>query len=182
METELWRPVRGFEGYYEVSDQGRVKRVVGGPGTRVGTTLKQWTAKSGYCYAELTKNGKPQKYRVHRLVLRAFKRPMRAEQTDTRHLNGIPYDNRLCNLEFGTTAENYADRVLHGTILYGARNPCAKLTEIQVREIRARCITEKITHRELARQYGVSRSLINKIVRREIWNHLTTTPGDPLPC
>lgn len=180
METELWRPVRGFEGYYEVSDQGRVKRVAGGPGTRVGTILKPSTGKTGYHHVMLTKNGKPQKHFVHRIMLHAFKRPMRADQTDTRHLNGIPNDNRLCNLEFGTKTENQADRAIHGTTLYGARNPCAKLTEIQVQEIRTRCITEKITHRELARQYGVSRSLISRIVSREIWNHLNH--GEPLPC
>lgn len=54
----------------------------------------------------------------------------------------------------------------------GESKPFAKLTEVQVREIRQLFDTGKHSMRELARTYGVSHPVISGIVRRVYWNHI----------
>ena len=65
MINELWKSVKGYEGLYEVSDKGRVRRVD-------GKVLKQQTSQFGYKVIKLNKNGKSKGYFVHRLVAEAF--------------------------------------------------------------------------------------------------------------
>ncbi len=173
METELWRPVRGFEGYYEVSDQGRVKRVAGGAGARLGQALKPGTTVHGYRFVILSVCGTVYPRLVHREVLRAFSRPMRADQTDTRHLDGDKSNNQLRNLQWGSKKENQADRFTHGTDSSGEKCYNAKLTESQIREILKLWETRTLSQPELAKQFGVTRGAIGSIVYRKSWKRLT---------
>ena len=108
---------------------------------------------------------------VHRLVLEAFVGPCPADM-ECRHLNGNPADNRLENLAWGTHRQNQADRIAHGTLPFGVTHPLAKLTEEQVRAIRAEYAAGGITQPALGAKYGVSGSTIGDIVRRETWGHL----------
>jgi hypothetical protein len=126
--SETWRAVVGFEGAYEVSDRGNVRsldRMIANPypgrQTRYriskGRTLKPGIAKGGgYPYVNLTdpKSGRRKSYHVHRIVLWTFVGPMPTGMV-TRHINGIPADNRLENLAYGTPKENAADMIEHGT-------------------------------------------------------------------
>lgn len=79
-------------------------------------------------------------------------------------------DVRACcnpsHLFIGTCADNSADMVSKGRQLAGEKNHKAKLTEEQVREIRA-IVGE--SHYSIADRYGVSRPVIDGIVRRKIW-------------
>lgn len=124
--SETWRPVVGYEGLYEVSDMGRVRSVdrlvwrdgaqyskphqVPKPGRLKAIHVQQL----GYVGVMLWKDGEVSNHRVHRLVLEAFVGAA-PEGTETLHGNGIRHDNRLANLRWGTWAENYADRIRHGT-------------------------------------------------------------------
>lgn len=173
METELWRDVPEYEGLYRVSDQGRVMSLVGPHGERRERILKPGIGSHGYFLVTLCKNGKIRSHNIHRLVLRAFKRPMRKDQTVTRHLNGIRTDNRLCNLAWGSPRENQTDRVLHGTDNRGERYGLAKLTERDVLEIRRRYAGEGISQRKLAREFGLHQTHIGDIVNRKCWAHIT---------
>ena len=78
--------------------------------------------------------------------------------------------NRHCvnpeHLETGTVAENNADKIRDGTTNRGIKHPMVKLTEEQVREIRARA-TESQTL--LAEEYGVSNRAISQIITRKRW-------------
>ena len=78
--------------------------------------------------------------------------------------------NRNCvkpdHLETGTPKENTADMFRDGTIAKGEKQGSHKLTENQVREIRLR--SDEIQNK-LAKEYGVSRSVINKIILRKSW-------------
>lgn len=107
MSVEIWKAVMGFEGVYEVSDTGRVKRVAPGPGTYVGRILSPMTDRKGYLYVRL--DGRIQ--RIHRLVLAAFVGP---SELLVRHLDGNPQNNALENIRYGTPIENSADRIAHG--------------------------------------------------------------------
>jgi len=82
--------------------------------------------------------------------------------------------NRHCvnpaHLRVGTQVENMNDRIADGTIARGIKHGCNKLTEEQVRAIRAN--PENKTHRALAREYGVSSTHIRRVISRKKWSWL----------
>lgn len=104
---------------------------------------------------------------VHRLVLEIFAGPC-PEGMEARHLNGDRHDNRRVNLQWGTKAENAADKIAHGTSGRGERNPMARLTAVAVEEIRRRAASGEV-QRSLAREYGVSPMTVSRAVRGESW-------------
>jgi len=117
LENEAWRPVVGYEGYYEVSDQGRVRSLDqhgvdsrGRPKFRKGVTLKPSYAGTGYPHVVL----KGKSRNVHTLVMESFVGP-RPEGMQVRHLDSNRANARADNLAYGTPAENQADRWLAGT-------------------------------------------------------------------
>jgi hypothetical protein len=88
-------------------------------------------------------------------------------------------DNRKCvnpnHLSEGTNQDNMDDKVAKNrqSKLKGIDNPCSKLTELQVLEIRAKYASEdRKTHVQLSEEYGVSKSLISFIVNRKAWGHI----------
>jgi hypothetical protein len=105
--SEIWKPVPGFEGRYEVSDHGNVYRV---RRERVRGGLAKQHITRGYYYVYL----EGQSFRVHRLVLRAFVGEPQPGQVGC-HNNGDPLDNRLENLRWDSVPANIADAMRHGT-------------------------------------------------------------------
>lgn len=110
---ENWRDVLGYEGLYQVSDEGRVRSLtrVNNYGRKVrGQIIKQQKSKhGGYLTVGLCKNGKRTLFFVHRLVAMAFIEPTDTTET-VNHINEIKTDNRVENLEWMT---------LHDNTLYG---------------------------------------------------------------
>ena len=128
--NENWKPVVGYEGLYEVSDQGRVKAIphevpAKGSGTQMtkGGVMSFTRHKAGYYQVHLRKDGKRQKKLVHRLVLMAFSGLPESEQ-EGRHLNDIKTDNRLENLRWGSRSENIMDRQKNGIEFYRNLTHC----------------------------------------------------------
>lgn len=158
---ERWLPVIGFEGRYEVSDQGRV-RSLARPGRRSTRILKPRGRGNPYGAVLLSAPGlaRPVDWLIHLLVLEVFVGP-RPEGAQARHLNGDALDNRAVNLAWGTPKENAADKRVHGTV-------SSKLTEAQVREIRA----SSASCRSLAAVYGVSHGCINFARTGRNWSHV----------
>lgn len=110
---EEWRPVVGWEGYYEVSSLGRVRNVASGPGRRVGHILK--THAGRYVQVGLCRGGNPQTHYVHRLVCEAFNGPPPSpETTDVLHWDDNPANNTPGNLRWGTVSDNLRDAVRNG--------------------------------------------------------------------
>lgn len=117
---ENWLPVAGFEGLYEVSDWGSVRRLerqakgrYGSTRTLKGREIMPYPQGSGHLAVSFYKDGIRHPRRVHRLVLTTFCRPPLPGEV-CRHLDGNPANNRLGNLTWGTYSENAYDRVLHG--------------------------------------------------------------------
>ncbi|MGC5027075.1 NUMOD4 motif-containing HNH endonuclease [Tsukamurella sp. DT100] len=115
-QGEVWLPVVGYEGYYEVSTEGRVRSVDRVIVTRDGTSRRQRgvelqgkAARSGYIYVTLS-SGDAVYAAVHRLVLEAFVGPC-PEGMEACHFNDSASDNRLENLRWDTHDRNVADRV-----------------------------------------------------------------------
>lgn len=127
--AEIWKPVVGYEGSYEVSNHARVRSldrtITASNGTfrrYKGQIIKQ---KMGdhYLAVGLSKNGETLRWNVHHLVCQAFhdRKPAGAV---VRHLNGNPLDNRPENLRWGTPAENTADMMAHGNHFWTNKNHC----------------------------------------------------------
>ena len=118
--SEEWKPVVGWEGFYEVSDHGHVRSVDRTIVDKAGRTQRykgralKLKPERGYWKTQLNRNGEGSGFFVHRLVLAAFVGPC-PDDMETLHMNGDPADNRLENLRYGTRSENNLDRVKHGT-------------------------------------------------------------------
>lgn len=166
----MWRPIPSFPSY-EVSDEGGVRRAVGGGAYKAGYVLKPKPHKQGYLYYILSDGrGGAKTMLAHRLVLMAFAGPC-PDGMQACHGNGDRQDNRLSNLRWDTPKANQADRVKHGTDLWGEALPYAKLTESKVKEIRVRAAAGE-RQCDLAREFGVGDPQIHRIVRRELWAHV----------
>ncbi len=169
MASEQWRPVVGYEGWYEVSDHGRVKRVRKGHRTRVGFILRPKIA-HGYEQVGLTRDAVQRWFSVHRLMMAAFVGPCPAGK-EVNHKNGVKADNRLCNLEYVTHKEN----MRHAVKVKGVGRWNIKLTERVVRAIRRRyehCGAVPLNYAEVGREYGVQGATIKSVVLRRTWAHV----------
>ena len=85
------------------------------------------------------------------------------------HNDGVKSNNNWWNLRYDTHINNKADQLIHGTAGIGDKNPMAKLTWREVREIRAKFATGKYTQRALAIEYGVNFRNIHCIVNYLTW-------------
>lgn len=109
LPNEEWRDAPYGEGFYMVSNYGRIKSVnrvsVYTNNPRPDKILKQKKHKRGYKMISLYVNGKCLYKTVHRLVALAFI-PNQENKRTINHKNGIKWDNRVENLEWATDSEN----------------------------------------------------------------------------
>lgn len=150
MQSIEWRPAVGFEGFYEVSSDGRVRslsRVVASvTGTRAvrGRVLaKKRIGK--YLGATLSVRGVHTYCYIHRLVATAFLGEPESGQ-EVRHLDGDGTNNDHRNLAWGTHSENAFDMVGHGTHRNARKTHCIRgheFTEDNIYwvGIRRHCVT-----------------------------------------
>jgi hypothetical protein len=114
MQPIEWRPVVGYEGLYEVSNTGQIKRVGRGHAATPGRILKQQIHANGYPHVGLHDSGARRTVTVHGVVARAFHGLPELGQ-EVRHLDGNSLNCSADNLAWGTHSENELDTVAHGT-------------------------------------------------------------------
>ena len=148
-----WNPVPEWDGFF-VTVNGDIK----GPS---GQILKPRKNDTGHLY--VTRGRSSRKLYVHRAVLLAFT-GIPSEGREARHLNGVPSDNRLFNLKWGTRKEQREDDRRHGV----KRGRPQALSEDVVSVIRA--AKGKASSRVVGRQFGVSHTAIQRIWRGDTWN------------
>lgn len=168
-----WRSIPNNAGY-EVSACGKVRsywRMVGqgrgrAPKFEIGPAPVELSTPlcNGYPVVNLGRNNK---HSVHRLVLLAFvgQAPIGYE---ARHLDGNSENSRLENLRWGSPIENQEDQYRHGTRVAGERHAQAKLSSVQVVEIRSLYATGKYRQKALGAQFGVCQPTISAIVNRKL--------------
>lgn len=146
----IWSDIPGFEGQYEVSNDGLVRSwMYGKKHLTVARILKQKTDKYGYLTVTLQKNSKKHYFTVHRLVAMAFV-PNPQKKPQVNHKNGIKKDNCFQNLEWATNSENIQHAFDTGLISK------EKVSAGQKRRY------ERAEERELSRQRAKSFYLNNK--------------------
>lgn len=136
-----------------------------------------WTASTfGRGYGAARMGGK-QRY-AHRMAYEAANGPIPADQPVVRHKCDVKACVNPAHLELGTQADNMRDMVERGrhraAPSKGEAHGCAKLTEADVRSIRALYVRgcREFGAYALARRFGVSQATISKIARRASWAHM----------
>lgn len=159
---EIWKPVVGYEGFYEVSSMGRVKSLE--RKDCLGRTvkeriLKQAVTHDGYLRVGLYAGGKLKTLKIHRLVCEAFN-DNRDEKPEVNHINEDKTDNRASNLEWCTRTWNNN----HGTRNERAAKSIAKALSKPVGQYTRDGELVKIwsSTMEVQRQAGFSQGNISK--------------------
>ena len=128
--VEIWRDILGYEGRYQVSDEGRVRSLdrrvrlwtlQGGEQfvKKAGRVLTPGVLSTGHLYVFL---GRGNRRAVHRLVLETFEGPCPAGMECLHGPDANPANNHRNNLRWGTRSENLKDDYVRGV-----RTPMAYL-------------------------------------------------------
>lgn len=182
--TEEWRTIADFPAY-AVSSAGRVKRIAPTARYRVtGKCLNSKPGPNGYIMASLYRDGVHCSRAVHVIVCEAFHGPRPTHRHQATHRNGCSTDNQEGNLRWLTAQANILEKNSHGTmprgnIHHARRRPDrlargerngggGKLTADQAKAIRA----DPRAGRVVAIDYGVSKTLVAMIKRKEVWAHV----------
>ena len=166
--NEIWKDIPNYEGYYQVSNLGRVKSldriITYSNGKEVytkGKIIKQSKDSHNRLRLILNKNGKKKNYFVHSLVALSFI----GEKPDNyivAHCNGDNNDNRLSNLRYDTIKENSIDMYRHG-----GKVSIGKFSINDVMKIGYFYDSGNYTMSEIGEMYNVRHSTISKIIRKE---------------
>jgi hypothetical protein len=167
-DREEWRPVFGYEGYYEVSSLGRIRSLHPGRRRRGGDILSLHG--TPYLRVSLCRKGSKRTVNVHSLVARAFlgERPAGLE---VNHRDGVSSNCAASNLEYVTSSENKLHTFRLGHKPVGSAHHGAILNEEMVRGIKERLQEERPGR--VSREFGVNISTLYSIIRGKSWRHVT---------
>ena len=176
-----WKDIDGYDGVYRVSDTGEVSSFTK---RKMGAVLVPWKQNKHYKVVGLRKHGQKKSFLVSRLVATAFI-PNPYNKPEVNHIDGVPENNNVENLEWCTSSENK----LHAYKI-GLREPInkkgqrikwregehsnfVKLNEKQVRVIKSmKTIPFCISQKKIAEIFGVCRSTITAIQRGVNWKYI----------
>lgn len=169
--TEQWAQVLDYEGYYEASDLGRVRRIRSREGKPVEKYLRAGSRRD-YANYTLCLEAVTKTFSAHRLIWEAFNGAI-SSGLQINHMNGEKRDNRLANLEVCSPSENmaHAYNVLGRDVRRpqkGSKNGRAKLTLDDVaivKQLRAQGLSQQ----KIADRFGVDQTNISLILRGKSW-------------
>lgn len=178
-DSAEWRKIQGFE-WYEVSDTGRVRRVVqashphSGVHRKVPFEIKPMVDDRGRRRVALVNEAtapKQKKLMVSRLVAEAFIGASPSPAHVVCHRDGDHTNNDWRNLRWDTQQGNIDDRASHGTTARGSKNGQSKLTEADVSKIR-KMLDDGHTQQKVAEAFGIDQTSVSMIKNRKIWQHV----------
>lgn len=180
---EIWKDIRGMEGFYQVSNLGRIKaleRIIQRK-NRGLLKIKEHFVKGskdtkGYLQLDANINGKRVIKFIHRLVAEAFiENPFNYPQVN--HKDGNKENNNVANLEWVTVEENihhaWANQL--NKPLQGEKHGNHKLTDEQVIYIKKhyKKLDKEYGAKALAVKFGVTKTPILLIAKGKAWKHIT---------
>jgi hypothetical protein len=174
--TEIWKPLKDYEGLYEISNMGRVRSLIKKGNTKQQIRKTGLDVATGYINIMLRKNNKPLTKRVHRLVAEAFV-PNLDNKPVVNHKDGNKKNCKADNLEWMTYSENTLHSFKNGLQrkVFGDKNYITKIKDQDVLKIRE-LINQGKTNKEIAKIYGVNPSQISRIKtghrRKELCNDI----------
>ena len=165
-DKKLWVNIPDFVGY-QVSNDGCVRsfRTGNNQKFRGPKTLKSATNTTGHKWVKLHsgKGIKTKIINVHRIMMKSFNPTHNEDNLIVCHLNGIPDDNRLDNLVWGTNVLNAEHSRIHGTLYRGEKHHRAKITNKQAIEIKKLIFGSSLNNKQISEKYPISQSLVSKI-------------------
>lgn len=102
--VEIWKDIKGYEGFYKISNLGNIKSLPRNGTIKYEKILKPNNV-AGYYQVSLQKNGIVEHKKIHRLVAEAFIQNPK-EKKEVNHIDGNKHNNSVDNLEWVTTSEN----------------------------------------------------------------------------
>ena len=172
----MWKPLVGYEQYYQISSEGEIKSVArlvkNGPNSTMikpEKILKQQKNKNGYLQVTLCVDNIKKVEYVHRLVALTFL-PNPNNLPTINHKDGVKTNNCVTNLEFATYCENNQhayDTGLHGK---NEKHYLARLSKENVADIRrsGKCGT----YAAIAEKYGVSKATVRDVLLGKTWKNI----------
>lgn len=163
---EIWKPVKDYEGFYEVSNIGNVRSIPRVIISKNGVkkVFKEYILKTpqedrnGYLKIVLNRTGYKNKW-VHRLVAESFLEPVKG-MNFVNHLDSNRKNNHVSNLEWTTMVEN------------NWHSPSTKLSKHDVHFIRDCADSNQFSIKELSDIFPIKESHIRQIVNGKVWKHL----------
>lgn len=167
--VEEWRDIEGFDGFYQVSNTGKVRSCCSSHGTRGKWKLRALSANhDGYLKVRLIKGSIDKTARVHSLVARAFI-PNPCNFNTVNHKDGDKTNNNVDNLEWADRSQQmiHAYKLGLKKPIRGSKNVQAKLSDDDVIYIRShyKPKTRGCSTVALGKQFGVSNRVIGLVVR-----------------
>lgn len=174
IQVEVWKDVLGYEGIYQVSNEGRVKSLPRRVNTYQGgrVTKKRFMAAKdngkGYKYVDLSNEGIVTRNYIHRLVAYSFI-PNPENKPEVNHIDGDKANNSVENLEWATRRDN----IEHS---YDTGLRTASISEINIVElemIRDLLRTKKYSLSEIRDVFKISKTMIGKVRKKTVESKLT---------
>lgn len=171
MEKRLKEFLPELKDYYTITSEGKIYS------DNSGLMKTRNRAGTEYQIINFSKeDGKKKTFRVHRLVLMAFKPVDGMENLEVNHIDGNKKNNKLENLEWCTSSENQIHAFKTGLQepRRGERSNFAKLTEEDIKKI-FELRKQGLTQKEIGDIIGCSRSNISCILRGKSWQVESST-------
>lgn len=163
-DIEIFKPIKNFEGLYEISNYGKVKSI------RTGNFLKIRDNGKGYLYVDLSEKGITKRFYVHRLVAQHFVDIpcvlTNKEKLDVNHIDSNKQNNFWKNLEWCTRSKNqlHAFKTNEDRNVIGFDKYNAKLSVGEVKCIHFIKEHTNYTNEKIGEMFGIDRGNVSKIL------------------
>lgn len=154
---------------YFLNEKGEIYSNYSGELRKLATTINN----KGYECITLYIEQKKVTKKIHRMLLETFK-PTEDKSLQSNHIDGVKTNNHIDNLEWVTASRNleHSYEINLREPMKGEKNCGAKLTEIEVKQLKGLYLTGQYKQKELAEIFLISDSQVSRIVNNNQWKHL----------